>query len=304
MSTAIQIRVPATSANLGPGFDRFGLAHQLYLELVAEPADDWSVAVSGEGAGLLAGDASNLIVKACLRGWSQLGRTTAPFRLQVRNSIPVSRGLGSSATAIVAGLALAHVSSGRMLERELLFQQAAAMEGHPDNVAPAIFGGLCDCATTATGFSWRQAELDPRIRVLAVIPGTSASTEKMRGILPLSYPTEVLQANEAACQRLLVGLATAAPEGLRASEADQLHQPYRFGAMPICAQIYDFLRAHPKLAGAFLSGSGATVAAWVLESDPSESVRAQLADQGIDATVRLLEPDRLGCSAVVLGHAS
>lgn len=294
MTAAIQLAVPATSANLGPGFDRFGLAHQLYLTVTARPASDWSVVVRGQGAGQLASDASNLIVKACLSGWAQLGAQVSAYHLEVDNPIPVSRGLGSSATAIVAGLALAQASLGGDLDRELLFQQAATYEGHPDNVAPAIFGGLCLCSQAGSRFSWQQGALDQRIRVLAVIPGQSASTEKMRGILPHSYADEVLAANAAACDRLLEGLAKADPAGLRASEDDQLHQPYRLAAMPICARIYDLLRQEPLLAGAFLSGSGATVGAWVVGEDPSARVRDQLAAQGIDAEVRLLIPDRQG----------
>ncbi len=294
MTAAVQIAVPATSANLGPGFDRFGLAHQLYLTVNARPARAWSVAVRGQGAGQLASDASNLIVKACLSGWTQLGAPASAYHLEVDNPIPVSRGLGSSATAIVAGLALAQASLGRELDRELLFQQAATYEGHPDNVAPAIFGGLCLCCHVGSHYAWRHGALDDRLRVLAVIPGQSASTEKMRGILPQSYADEVLAANEAACKRLLEGLAKADPAGLRASEDDQMHQPYRLAAMPICARIYELLRQNTQLAGAFLSGSGATVGAWVIGEDPSAGVRDLLATEGIDAEVRLLLPDRHG----------
>lgn len=303
MDEVIQLAVPATSANLGPGFDQLGLALDLHLRVRAIPAPLWSVVVRGEGAEILATDATNLIVQACLKGRAlataagQHIRDQA-YRLEVDNPIPVSRGLGSSATAIVAGLALAQLSKGGELERELLFQQAAAFEGHPDNVAPAVFGGLCICGpATAHGFSHRQGQLDPRIRFLAVIPGQSASTAKMRGILPDHYADAVLAHNAEACAQLLRGLAAGDAEGLRCSEADQMHQPYRLSAVPVTGQIYELLRAHDGIAGAFLSGSGATVAGWVMGPDPSVAIQALIQAHQIDARVVLLAPDLKGIVA-------
>ena len=289
------LSVPATSANLGPGFDTLGLALDLRMDVLAKPAADWSVITRGQGAENLAQDASNMIAKACIHGLKLFRVEGLAFDLAVDNPIPVSRGLGSSATAIVTGLALAQLAATGTLNRDLLFQQAADYEKHPDNVAPAIYGGLCVCSKAADGSYQREAgEIHPSLRVLLVVPDTKASTAKMRGILPESYSQEVLDANSRDCQTLLKGLAKGEPEALRVSEHDRLHQPYRLNAQPVSKQVFETLAQHSQICGAFLSGSGATIGGWVMGTDPTADVKLQLQALAIDATTDLRLPDKDG----------
>lgn len=290
---SFRLSVPATSANLGPGFDTLGLALDLRMEVKANPATSWSVVPRGEGADILPTDASNLIVQAARHGLPA-GFEQA-YQLEIDNPIPVSRGLGSSATAIVTGLALAQLIMNGTVGRDRLFQDAAAYERHPDNVAPAIYGGLCICGQNEDGgYHQRKGDIHPDLKVLIVIPATSASTEKMRGLLPETYPAEVLAANKADCEALLQGIASGGADQLRLSEDDRLHQPYRLPAQPVSHKVFHMLQQHEGICGAFLSGSGATVAGWVMNSDPRADIVAQLASENIDAATHLLNPDLQG----------
>lgn len=294
MAGGFLLSVPATSANLGPGYDILGLALNLRMMVAATPAAYWSVTVTGHGAAQLPTGADNLIVQAALRGFAALGADPTPYALAVDNPIPVSRGMGSSATAIVTGLALAQVSARGAVERDQLFQEAARMESHPDNVAPAVYGGLCRCWTKDGVFGAEPRPLHPDLSVLLVVPDQTASTAKMRDILPKSYPDAVLAANRRDCDLLLEGLAAGDPAGLRLSEHDRLHQPYRLEAQPVSHAAFKLLAAQPDICGAFLSGSGATVAGWVLGTPPVDAVRDALTRAGIEATVAAVAPDRKG----------
>lgn len=294
MSEGFFITVPATAANLGPGFDVLGLALDLRMLVWARKAASWSVKLSGQGAELLARDEQNLMVQACISGMKERAGEISSFALTVENYIPISRGLGSSATAIVAGLALAQLAGGK-LDRDLLFRQAAAYEHHPDNVAPAIYGGLRVCGNGTQGFTSQPAKVHPRIRLLVIIPEQAVSTQEMRDLLPSHYSEEVQAANLQARTHLLEALASGEPAGLRYSEADRIHQPYRLDAQPQSKQAFGFLSAHPEVAGAFLSGSGATVAGWLVNSaDPTADIRQQLSDAGIAASIKIIAVDYLG----------
>ena len=179
--------VPATSANLGPGYDAFGLALALYDVFEAEPAAEWSVEVIGEGEGLLETDGRNEVVRSMQRLFSEVGYSGAAA-VRCDNGIPVGRGLGSSAAAIVGGLMLGDLIAGSMLTRERIFELAAELEGHPDNVAAAIFGGFTMCWHEDGVAKVARIEPGAGLAAVAALSDASLPTADARKALPDTVP--------------------------------------------------------------------------------------------------------------------
>ncbi len=287
-----EVRVPASSANLGPGYDTLGLALCKYLRVTARHADSWLVQTRGAGHGELPGDERNLIVQTVLDICGDRGWPNRPLAMEVENEIPIGRGLGSSSTAIVAGVVLAFLCHGPdHFSKEDVFAIATELEGHPDNVGPAIFGGLRQCGGSSGCWFARERPIHQQIRVAVAIPSTSADTHLMRGLLPAQYTDEEEATTRRAIKTLLHGLAVGNPASLTASEWDVKHQPYRFDSLPCSAELYRLFQAEPAIAGAFLSGAGPAVAGWCFQHDRS---RLDPLRNTIDAALEILEPDHRG----------
>ncbi|MFM2215009.1 MAG: hypothetical protein RJA88_378 [Actinomycetota bacterium] len=274
----IQVQVPATSANLGPGFDSFGLAFGMYDRYVAQILDEGGldIDVTGEGADEVPRTDKNLLVKAMYKGFDFLGGKPKGVAVRALNVIPHGRGLGSSASAIIGGLVLARslvLTGTDKMSDEALLNLANEMEGHPDNVAAALYGG----ATVA----WQDVvkgkavahavhlPVDPRIKVMAFIPATPLATKKARTMLPETIPfADALRNSSNAA--LLTQALTIRPDLLFTATEDFLHQSYRQEAMPASFALMTKLRA----AGiaAFISGAGPTVLALHTEGD-EESIQ-------------------------------
>jgi homoserine kinase len=287
------LSVPASSANLGPGYDRLGLALALHFSLQAETASDWQMTNRGEGAAMLPTGKDNLVTATYIDICHHLGRPATPLHIESENQVPVGIGLGSSSTAVVAGVLLAHmVHVPERFSKNDIFQIAANLEGHPDNVGPAIFGGLLDSQQTVDG-TWtaEQRTLHPDILTVLAIPDEPASTTVMRGLLPPAYTAEQEAQTEKAVTSLLNGLAKGDRSALEASQWDVKHQPYRFPALPQSARIYELFKSEPAVAGAFLSGAGPTVAGWFFREDRETIER--LASRS-ELPLRILEPDHQG----------
>lgn len=256
----VHVDVPATSANLGPGFDCLGLALELRDELTAQVGGDALVVeVTGEGAGTVSLDETHLVARAMDAAFGQMEVPTPGLRLSCTNRIPHARGLGSSSAAIIGGIALARalVADGReRLDDGQALALANALEGHPDNVAPALFGGLVICGQAEDGVWADQAPLDPRIRTVAFVPPFGLSTEVARDLLPGSVPLADAAANTGRAALLVAALAAAPHRLLRGTE-DFLHQEYRRPAMPESLALVDRLRADGH--AAVVSGAGPTV---------------------------------------------
>jgi homoserine kinase len=272
----VSAHVPATSANLGPGFDALGLALTLHDEVSARvTAGGLTVDVTGEGTGV-ARDERHLVVRAMRRGFEALGGQPAGIELRCVNRIPHSRGLGSSAAAIVAGLVVARgiVDGGdSVLPDADLLALAAEMEGHPDNVAPCLLGG-CTVAWTVGGRAEAlRLDVVDGVRPVVLVPPFEASTEQARGLLPDSVP-HADAAYNAARAALLVAAITSAPQALYMATDDRLHQPYRAPAMPASAELVRALR-HDGMP-AVVSGAGPTVL--VLARDQLEAERVVAPD--------------------------
>jgi homoserine kinase len=254
------IRSPATSANLGPGFDCLGLALDLWDEYAVTVTAEPGVRVqsSGEGAAALPADATHLVARSLLAGLSAAGCEAAGLELTCRNAIPHRRGLGSSSAAIVGGLALARaLVADDTLDEPRLVAIASSLEGHPDNVAAAVLGGAT-IAWVDEGGAGRatRSPVHPDLAVTVLIPQSQTETEAARGMLPASvpYPDATFNAGRSA---LLVHALRAEPGLLFAATADRLHQDYRAGAYPASLDAVHRLRAAGH--AAVISGAGPTV---------------------------------------------
>lgn len=260
----VRASVPATSANLGPGFDTLGLALDLRDELEAEILPEGLVVdVSGEGAGAVPLDERHLVVRSMEAAFDRLGQRPSGWRLSCTNRIPHARGLGSSSAAIVGGVWLARelVAGGRLLLDDVgLLDLAAEIEGHPDNVAPALLGGFVIAGQDTGGPFWAvPGSVDPRVSAVVFIPPTPVSTEAARGLLPAVVPHADAAAN-AGRAALLVAALSGRPEQLLRGTADRLHQDYRQPAMPESHALVAALRADGI--PAVISGAGPTVLAF------------------------------------------
>jgi homoserine kinase len=294
------VTVPATSANLGPGFDCLGLALALYDEVVVtagDPADGdhVDVAVQGEGAGSLPADAQHLVVRAVHAALDAMHAAHPPLSLSCTNRIPHGRGLGSSAAAVVAGLLAGRglVADGRQrLPDDRVLSLASEMEGHPDNAAACLLGGLTLAWSDDAGVHAVRLEPRPDLRAAVLVPATQLATETARGLLPAAVPhaDAVHAAGRAA---LLVAALTGVPavDGiLLPATEDRLHQGYREPAMPETLALVAALRAAGH--AAVVSGAGPTVL--VLATGQAPAVDAPPGWQ-----VLTLDPDRTGARVLV-----
>ena len=255
----VRVRVPATSANLGPGFDAFGLALGLYDDVIARVGESGvHVDVAGEGADDVPRDKRNLVVKAMRAAFDRLGGQPRGIELVCANRIPHGRGLGSSAAAIVAGvLAARELVLGGIPDAEVL-ALCTEIEGHPDNVAACLLGGFTLAWRSGPVTSAVSLPVRSDIAPVAFVPGTRSSTAKARKLLPETVPHADAAVN-AGRAALLVEALGRRPDLLLAATEDLLHQPYRAEAMPRTATLMASLRE----AGvpAVVSGSGPTVRA-------------------------------------------
>ena len=298
----VRVRVPATSANLGPGFDTLGLALGLHDEIeVMVTASGLGIEVSGEGArDVLDAGEKHLVVRAMRVAFDDLNVAQPPgLALRCANRIPHGRGLGSSAAAIVAGLVAARALAGAPARPEDVLPLANVLEGHPDNVAPCLFGGLTIAwlAAGAAGLPEARAiRLDPHPEVRPVVfiaPGP-VSTRVARGLLPAAVP-HADAARNAGRAALLIAALTARPDTLLDGTEDNLHQDYRAPAMPHTHDLVTRLRATGV--PAVVSGAGPSVLAFLTE-DPAQDVLKRLdsiaAETGIEWHISPLVVERQG----------
>ena len=263
--------VSASSANLGPGFDSIGLALSLYDEIVVETTDaGLLVEVEGEGADQVPRDAEHLVVRAIECGLRAAGFTPPGLEVRCRNAIPHSRGLGSSAAAVVGGLAAANgivaQTDSTPLSEAQLVQLSSEFEGHPDNAAAAVLGGAVVSWTDRTGdrpaYFGVPLRLHPDIRLFCAVPEERSLTAETRVLLPAHVSHEDARFNVSRAALLVVAL-TQRPDLLMAATEDVLHQPQRAPAMPASAEYLRLLRR--LKVSATLSGAGPSVVALTTE---------------------------------------
>jgi homoserine kinase len=276
LATAVTVRVPATSANLGPGFDSLGLALALHDEVVVtageSDGDAVSVVVTGEGAGAVPTDETHLVVRALHAVLDALGATHPPLELHCTNRIPHGRGLGSSAAAVVAGLLAGRAlvpDGATRLDLDGVLALANGFEGHPDNAAACLLGGLTVAWSDDGGVHAVRREPGPDLRATVLVPAAGLSTETARGLLPATVPHGEA-AHAAGRAALLMAALTdvhTQPALLLAGTEDRLHQQYRATAMPATDALVRSLRA-AGLAAA-VSGAGPSVVVLSAAGDPA-----------------------------------
>lgn len=296
------ITVPATTANIGPGFDCLGAALSRYnrFRFQRGGAADSTIEATGLGAQQVSLQGDNLLYQAFVKVYQHLGEVPPPVTIQVEMDVPLARGLGSSATAIVGGIVGGNALAGFPLADQALLQLAIEMEGHPDNVVPAFLGG-CQLTTAnprQTEFPWTICDLPWHDRIIPVvaIPDVELSTAVARQVLPRQYDRADAIFNMAHLGLLLRGLDQGRSEWLRTALDDRIHQPYRKALIP----GFEALETAALAAGAYgvvISGAGPTVLALV-DRDYQESVTLALEQVwqslGIHGTVQPLALDRSG----------
>jgi homoserine kinase len=260
----VRLSVPATSANLGPGFDSLGIALDLRDRLEAEVvADGLVVEVEGEGADEVPRDDAHLVARSMHAAFDAMGARPPGVRLSCTNAIPHARGLGSSSAAIVGGVSLARalVAGGSLLmDDAAVLGLAARIEGHPDNVAPAFHGGFVISGRDDGGDVYAvRSGVDPRISAVVMVPPSPVSTELARGLLPAEVPHADAAANSGRAALLVAALA-GQPDQLWRGTRDYLHQQQRRTAMPDSLDLVEALRADGV--PAVVSGAGPTVLAF------------------------------------------
>ncbi|MGO8935354.1 MAG: homoserine kinase [Terracidiphilus sp.] len=255
---AFQLRLPATSANLGPGFDAVAVALDFFLEIEAEPAQVFSVTASGRNADRCARLEDNLILETYKQVLSDSHRAIVPLKIRMVNGIPLGMGCGSSAAARLAAIALA-VHFGKLgWDTERVLEEAYKLEGHPDNVAACWLGGFVTAVCEGTKVRVARADPPEEWRAIVALPDEPLSTSKARAVLPASYSLEDVVANLQSVAVLTLAFAQGRADLLRLAMRDRIHQPYRAPITPLLPILLPQVGSHGIL-GVALSGAGPAV---------------------------------------------
>ncbi len=258
MAKAWRLSVPSSSANLGPGFDTLGLALSPALLCEFTLAAATSISVTGRDAALIPASGENLVWSTANEVARRQGRSLPHLKLDMRNEIPLGKGMGSSAAALTAGVVLASVALELDWDKQKVFAEAARLEGHPDNVAACVFGSLVASAMDEDGQAWAvRLPVPPNLAATVVSPNFAVATSKARSVLPLSYSRADFAFNLQRCALLVAALAAGRLDVLPDALADRLHQPYRAELVP---GLLDILALRGDgLFGCCLSGAGPSV---------------------------------------------
>lgn len=299
MNPFYAVRVPATTANLGSGFDTLGMALTLYNEVYFTPdekAEDIIVSAEGEGAGEIPSGRKNMIVHAMDHTAGILGITVPGGRMQLFNRIPLARGLGSSSAALAAGIYLANMIAGEPLSRMDMLRIAADMEGHPDNAAPAVLGGFCMAVIEEEGVMAERVQIPTDWSAVVAIPAFELMTEKARAVLPTELSRQDAVHNIGSVSFLLASFFFQNPALMRRGMEDRIHVPYRMDLIPGAKEAMD----HAYEAGAYgatISGSGPTIIAFAAKGDAravGEAMVKGFREKGIAARSEILGFDTEG----------
>ena len=291
------ITIPATSANLGPGFDCLGVALSLYQTVTFTTREEPGLTITacGEDAAKIPLDASNLVWQSADLIFQRLGQRPSGLHIHQDNQIPIGSGLGSSSSAVLAGLLGANALLGSPLSRAEILQQATDLEGHPDNVAPAVYGGLILGVQQPDGLLV-EAIATPPLRVVVVLPDFYLPTVEARAALPrqISLPDAIFNASRLGL--LIRALETADYDKIRIAMQDRLHQPYRLPLVPGLAAAYGAAYA-AGAAGVALSGAGPSLIAFAPTGHEAigEAMTAVFAQHQLASRTWILSVDTQGC---------
>ena len=295
----VRVQVPATTANMGPGFDTLGMALKLYNIIEMEQAGiGLNIDVEGDGAGQIPRNPTNIVYVAAEKVFKAVGYKPKGLRIKIINNIPLARGLGSSASAIIGGLVAANILSGGKLDEQTLLNMAAQIEGHPDNVAPALIGGIVISAQGEGEVKYTKIDPPAKLKCVVAIPDFSLPTKLARDVLPQSVSITDAVYNIGRTALLVAALIRCDFNLLSMSMEDRLHQPYRANLVPGMKKVL----AAAKLAGArgiVLSGAGPTLIAFCDENTQliATVMKDTFLQSGIHAKVLELDPNPVGAIA-------
>jgi len=291
----VRVRVPATSANLGPGFDALGLALGLHNEAWLEDDDRVRVTLEGEGAGRLPADGANVVARGARLAFEAAGRPFRGARIRCVNRIPLARGLGSSAAAWLLGLVGGNALLGEPLDRDAILALATRAEGHPDNVAAALLGGLTVACVDGERVVAVAVAVRPAVRFVALVPETESATAEARAVLPERVPLADAVFNVQRVGLLLAAVGAGRADLLAAAMHDRLHQPYRRRLFPWMDAVATAAREAGAL-GCVLSGAGpALLAATAGPPEPvARAMEQALAAAGVGGRAAALAVDEAG----------
>ena len=262
----IEVRVPATTANVGPGFDCFGIALSLYNSIRVSETENGLFIKNHNASEYISKDENNLIYRSVVRAFDEVGYKKRGLRISQKSAIPMTRGLGSSSACIIGGLLAGNIISGRKLDTQRIFELANELEGHPDNVAPALFGGFCVSCIDGEGL-FRQTIRIPRgIKCAAMIPHYYVATKRSRKLLPDRVSLKDASFNLAHAASFVQAMASGKFDNINIYTKDRLHQKYREEAVPDMRFVFEKSLENGAKA-VFLSGSGPSVIAIISEKD-------------------------------------
>ena len=266
----MKIKVPATTANLGPGFDCLAAALSLYNEFEIEvvPNAKFKLEIFAEGVNAedISKDGKNYVYKGIKKVFDLCKTQVVPLRIRIKNNIPLQRGLGSSATAYLAGVLAGNILCGEVLSEYEVLKLAVELEGHPDNVVAAMYGGLCICNAYDDKIRFIKLQMPKNLIVLTIIPDKKISTKKARKVLPKSVEFKKAVYNVSNTALLVSSFVTKKYEFLKFATEDFLHQPYRKKLMPWMDKIFDICLRNKALC-CMLSGSGSTIVSIYKDSE-------------------------------------
>ena len=300
MNKKVTVRVPATSANCGPGFDTLGLACNLYNYFTYELIDEgFSLMIEGEGSEKLKASKNNLAFMSFYKVWDMIVGAKTGLSISMSNNIPMSRGLGSSSTAIVAGLVAANYLSGKTLSKNELVQLATEIEGHPDNVAPAILGGVTiSFVDNGKANSLKFLPLKP-FKLVAVVPDMPLATALARKAIPKTVPHQDAVFNTSRASLLVGAMLTGEYQYLRPGLSDRLHQPYRAHLIPGMQEAFA-AAVNVGAYNAIISGAGSTLMAYVPINvscnTVGEAMCKALSENGLQSVYHIMDIDTEGAS--------
>lgn len=305
----VTVQVPATTANLGSGFDAIGVALSWHSFVTLEPCDNLIVEVIGEGEKEIACNENNIAVKTIMELQRRLPkdvteRISKGFRLRLDNRFPITRGLGSSAAVRVGALVAANSLLGEPLSIDQLLKLASEFEGHADNVAAALLGGIVVAVPTDEGITCVRFSPPLDLHIALLIPDFSLETEKARAVLPVSVTLTDAVFNLSRAALLVASLSTGQIDRLKVAMQDRLHQPYRQSFMPWLTEVFESALNAGAL-GVHLSGSGPTIAAWCDDKSRAETVAEamwqSLKGAGVKGFWRVVDLDNQGAKVVQRG---
>lgn len=295
----VRVQVPATTANMGPGFDTLGMALKLFNFIeMEETGVGLHIEIEGDGVDQIPRNSSNIVYVAANRVFKLTGYKPRGLRIRITNNIPLARGLGSSAAAIVGGLVAANIIAGSKLSEKEILNTAAEIEGHPDNVAPALIGGIVVSAQSEGEVKYSKIDPPPRLRCVVAVPDFILPTKLAREVLPQSVSMSDAVYNISRTALLVTALMKKDMSLLSTAMEDRLHQPYRANLVPGMKKVF----AAAKLAGArgiVLSGAGPTLIAFCDENTSliASVMKETFLQSGIHARVMELEPNPVGAVA-------